>query len=204
MARGKTDPALLRRLRDEVIRYIYEHGASSGFNSSEQEIVAAAPMTRDEFEDVTRLIYTQGLLGNSFTVIGDMGLSDEGQREAERLGPRVRMREPDTPNSVTIHANYSLVQVAGANSRQVASLMVDTSAVELLLERIAEEIPRLGIPAAKQEEASGLLKSFREAIANKLSDAGIRAIGAALGSILVSAGNDLGRQLMDQLNISAG
>ena len=204
MAKTPIDPLRLRQLRDKVILHLYNEAATDHFNMHYSDLAQATGLSADELSAVVGLLDAQGLEGNPFTTIGSIGLSDDGMREAERLGPIVAMREPVSPSHVNIHANYSVVQVAGANSNLTASLSIHQSKIEKILHEIEQAIPALPIAAPQKEEAKGLVTSLRESLKAKLSDAGMRAIGGALGSILVQAGSPLGQRLMELLNIAIG
>jgi hypothetical protein len=194
-------PARLRQLRDLVIRHVYEHGAGkSGWGVPLWQVQKALSISRSELQAVTMVMIEQGLLSKRGS-IGDIGLSSEGQDEAARLGGGVPMRE-QPPSPIVIHANYSVVQVAGANSTQSAQLVVDQSRLTNVLEQIEKEIPNLNLEPGEREEAHGLLTSLRKVISDKLPEAATRAIGAALASVIMTGGSKLGQVLLDVLNIS--
>ena len=195
----------LKQVRDLVIRYIYDNAADRHFVVPEGEIAPAIGADREEVVAAVRLMYSQGMLdGNPFAYIGSCGLGERGQLEAERLGPLVSLREPEAPQSITVHANYSTVQIAGANSSQSATNTIQQNDLSGLLSQIEASIPSLEVGEAVKQEAKGLLDALKSGMAGKLADAGMRAIGAALASILVAAGSPLGQSLQQALGIAIG
>lgn len=153
----------LRQLRDMTLRYLYENAATSiGFNMPMQEVATALGMSQEELQAVSVVFFNQGLSGGRGQTINGFNLSSYGQQEAERVGPAVLLRDPPSPAHVTIHANYSVVQVGGANSTQTATLSLDSAPIEATLRQIEEELRRLNIPEAAKAEAAGLIAAVRE------------------------------------------
>jgi hypothetical protein len=195
--------ARLRQLRDQVIRYVYEHGAGKwGWGVPLEQVQKALGISSQELQTITMLLIEQGLFAKHGP-ISNIGLSSEGQDEAVRLGSGIPMREPSqTP--MVIHANYSVVQVAGANSTQSAQLAVDQSQITNVMEQIEKELPTLNLEPHERQEAKDLLGSLRKEISDKLPGAAARAIGAALAAIIMAGGSELGQVLLDVLHINPG
>lgn len=190
----------LRKVRDQILVYVYENGAGSpNFDVSGKHVQHALNLTSDEMSEAVLLMHTQGFLAQG--QVGSIGLSEYGQAEAERLGPAVLMREPPAPSAIHVHANHSIVQVAGAGSTQHASLSMQNSELQAIFAEIERAIPTLGIPDADKEHAKGLLSSLRSGVGT-IADAGLKAIGASLGGVLTSAGSPLGKRLAELLGIS--
>lgn len=198
------DPRRLRELRDAAILYLYNHTAASSFNISSHELASQIGASGREFDAVIRLMMSQGLEGNTFTTIGSVGLSSAGLDEAERLGPSIRMRAKADESALMIHANYGVIQVAGDNSNQTASMTLSDHSITALLNEIDVALPGLPLDDRAKTEAKALLQSLADGIRTKLNDAGMRAIGAALAGVLIAAGSDLGQRLMRALHIVAG
>lgn len=194
-------PDRLRDLRDNVLRYVYDHGAGNPFFATDGKSVAKdLDIAPHEMNAVAMLLHSQGLF-ESRGPVGSISLNDRGQAEAERLGPAVRFREPIEPNPVVINANYSVVQVAGHNSHQSATYNLDQSKLIALLDQIEAEIPKLNLTSAEKEEAKGLVEAGKQGAASRLGAAGMRAIGGSLSSLLTSAGSELGKRLVALLGI---
>jgi hypothetical protein len=194
-------PTRLRQLRDQVIRYVYEHGAGQwGWGVPLEQVENALGITSQELQTIGMLLREQRLLPDHGSIT-NIGLNSKGQVEGERLGPSVPMQEPE-PSPMVIHANYSIVQVAGANSTQSAQLAVDQSQLINIMEQIEKELPTLKLEPREREEAKDLLGSLRKQLADKLPGAASRAIGAALAAIIMDGGSKLGQVLLDILHIN--
>lgn len=107
-------------------------------------------------------------------------------------------------NVVTIHANYSTVQIGGDNSTQTANLAINQSAVNQVLNQIEHELPSLPLDEKKRDEASGILATLRRVIVDGLPAAGARALAAVLAGILSDGGSALGQLLLAAFGLSAG
>jgi hypothetical protein len=194
--------ARLRQLRDQVIRYVYEHGAGKwGWGVPIDQVERALGITGTELRTVSMLLREQGLLPNHGSLT-NIGLNQEGQEEAARLGS-LPMHEPSQPATI-IHANYSIVQVAGAHSSQTANLSIDQSQITTLLDQIERELPQLELETGKRDEAIGILGALREALLHKLPAAGVRVLAAGLSGIITEAGSELGKRLLEALGMGAG
>ena len=124
-----------------------------------------------------------------------IGLTEKGSKEAEKL---------DRPSAaaINIHASNSVVQLAGSNNVQTAQLSnVYQSQIISILDQIEHEIPRLGLESAKREQAIGILATLRKALLDKLPDAGIRVLAAALSDIITKTGSELGQTLRNSLGM---
>jgi hypothetical protein len=202
VAGEKISAVRLRQLRDQVIRYVHEHGAGNwGWGVPQKEVQQALGITEHELRTVIVLLMEQNLLPDHGS-ISDVGLNERGQDEAARLGSLPMQEPPRT--QMTIHANYSIVQFGGSNSTQNAQLSVDQSTISAILNQIERELPELPLEATKREEAVGILATLRKIIVEKLPAAGARVLSAALASILTDAGSQLGKRLLDALGISSG
>ena len=202
MSGEPNDLKRLKDMRDRVIRYVYEHGAGNWkWGVNRDQVTQALGITKHELLKIHMIMIEQGLVSEGGS-ISDIGLSERGQEEAVRLGTSTAMHEP-SPAPITIHANYSIVQVAEANSTQSAQLSIDQSRVSQVLDQIDKELPSLNLQPAERSEASALLGSLRKLITEKLSSAAVRAIGAALAAIITAGGSALGQALLDLLHISA-
>lgn len=198
------DNRRLREVRDAIIRYVYDNGAGIPYFSVEEgKISAALGLTKEELSAAFYLMLTQGIIAER-GLGGTIGLSDYGQAEAERLGPAIPMREPTTSQSVHINAAYSIVQVGGSGSTQTANLTVDNAALADLLRRISTDIERLNLDSPTREHAKSLVSSLQQGLAAKIGQAGLKAIGASLASILTGAGSTLGAALANLLGIGPG
>ncbi|MBS7542533.1 hypothetical protein [Ancylobacter oerskovii] len=196
---NQISPQRLREVRDQILRYVYEHGAGHpSWDVETYKIKTAIGATADEFERATMLIYEQGLMGGG--QIGSIGLNQRGQMEAERLGVAVPMRDPDL-SGLTIHANYSVVQVAGANSSQNAALQVGITDLARILSEIEVILPSLPLTKEERAEATDLTSTLKSG-ANTLKGGALRAIGGALSSILTGAGSGLGKTLAEAIGIA--
>lgn len=196
------EPLRLREIRDLVLAYVYQHGAGKPYFSVEDDRIRRdLSLSREEFQAVSVLMHSQSLSHVAF--VGSMGLSVRGQDEAEALGPEVLMRSRAPATTVHINASYSVVQVGAAGSSQSASLSVQHSHLVGLLADIERALPALSMDDATREEAKGLVASMRKGIGT-IGEAGLKAIGAALGSTLVQSGSDLGHRLLKLLGITLG
>ena len=79
----------------------------------------------------------------------------------------------------------------------------DQSQLMQLLDRVDRELPAVDLNPTERQEALGLIASLREAIIDKVPDAGVRTIGAALASLLKYAGSDLWQSVCDAFGIEA-
>ena len=196
------DPARLKSLRDQVIRYVYANGASNyGWGVKMDKVQEALGITRRELQTVYMLMMEQGLSAEQ-GMIADIGLSKNGQEEALRLGAETPMHEP-RQGPITINANYSIVQVAGDNSSQSGQVSIDQSEVTQIIDQIEKEIPSLNLTDGERAEAKDLLTSLRELIMKQLPGAAMRAVGAALSAIITAGGSKLGELLMKLLHIKS-
>jgi hypothetical protein len=190
----------LKEMRDKVIRYVYEHGAGNWkWGVDRDQVKQALGITEHELRNVYMLMIEQHLVPEGGS-ISDIGLSERGQEEAVRLGTSTAMHEP-SPAPITINANYSIVQVAGANSTQSAQLSIDQSKVSHVIDQIEKELPSLNLQPVERAEASDLLTSLRKLITEKLPGAAARAVGAALAAIITAGGSKLGEILLSLLHI---
>ena len=88
MATPTIAPARLQTPRERILRYVYEHGAGRpAWSVPADQVRRALQMTRDETVAASMLMYEQGLIAHN-SPIRSIGLSDAGQREAERLNER--------------------------------------------------------------------------------------------------------------------
>ena len=203
MTKEPISPGRLKQLRDQVILYVYEHGAgNSGWGVNGDEVKHALKINDHEIQKVVMLMMEQGMLPTRGKIT-DIGLSERGQQEAIRLGSGIAMQEPTAPSQTVIHANYSIVQVAGANSSQNAQLSIDQSKFIQVIDEIEKELPSLNLQPLERTEAGDLLASLQKMITEKLPSAAVRATGAALAAIITAGGSKLGGVLMDLLHISA-
>jgi hypothetical protein len=163
-----------------------------------EDIQQVLSITRAEIGAVGNLLQDQGLLQSC--PVGSIGLSQSGQIEAERLGVLVPMTDPPAPSSINIHANYSVVQIAGLNSNQSGSVVADRLDVQQILSQIERELPSLNLEPAAREEAAGLIASLKSQLTDLPAAAG-RAIAGALSSLLTAGGSDLGHALMKHFGI---
>lgn len=195
----------LRRYRDVVLKYLYDNGAGMpSFSVPYNQIERDLGFSQDILNQIWMIMHNQGLDATP-GMGGCLGLSDAGQREAERLGPSVMMREPPPSGSVTINASgYSIVQLAGANSTQTASVSSAQTTLMSTLDEIERELPRLRLQDVQRDEARGLVAGLRQAIRDRLPEAGIRAMGAGLKGLLTAAGSDLGHRLGQLIGITGG
>ena len=122
-----------------------------------------------------------------------IGLTEKGSKEAEKL---------DRPSAaaINIHASHSVVQTRGSNNVQTASNVYQSQIISIL-DQIEHEIPRLGLESAKREQAIGILATLRKALLDKLPDAGIRVLAAALSDIITKTGSELGEMLRNSLGM---
>ncbi|UGY21832.1 hypothetical protein HU675_0027905 [Bradyrhizobium septentrionale] len=195
------DPKRLKTLRDNVIRYVYEHGAGKyAWGVKRDQVKSALGITEHDLQRAYMVMREQGLTPD-YGLLSDVGLNQRGQEEAVRLGTATAMHEPAMPSQITIEAHYSIVQVAGANSTQSAQLTVDQSKVSQVIAEIERELPTLNLQKAERSEASDLLAHLKKLIAENVIGAATRAIGAALAAIIKVGGSKLGEVLMDHLHI---
>ncbi|KQS75468.1 hypothetical protein ASG32_27275 [Methylobacterium sp. Leaf361] len=198
------ESAALRRARDAVLLYVYHHGMSRPACCVPQDQVAnGCGLTMEQLGQVAGLLSNQGLF-NTRGQIGSVCLNEEGQREAERLGPLVPMRDPPAPTSVHVGANYGIVQVGGVGSSQVASQTLDQSQITLLLNRIEQEIPSLNLAPAEKDEAQGILTTLRKVVSEEGAKAGGRLLAAGLVDLLKRGGSALWEQLPSAFHFTAG
>lgn len=201
MGRQTYDPARLLETRNRVIRHLYGNAPHQrDFSMKTEDLMLALGISKSEMNDVITLMTNQGLF--AAPGLKDVGLSQRGQEEAEKLNPPVPLREPQPSSGITINASYSVVQVAGSHSEQSATLQVNRDQVEQILDDIRQELPSLSLPQESKDEASGLIQSLRDNTAAGLKEAGIRAIGGALLSLLKQGGSSCWHRLAEVLNIS--
>jgi hypothetical protein len=159
-------PPRLKQLRDQVIRFVYEHGAGKwGWGVPFDEVSAALGITKPDLRTIVAVLRDQRLLSQAD--LSDIGLNEKGQEEAARLGS-MPMHERSPP-AITINAGNSIVQVAGAHSAQTAQLStVDQSKVNAILDQIESELPQLSLEAGKRDEATGIAATLRKALLEKM------------------------------------
>lgn len=190
-------PARLRAVRDQVLKFVYESGASRpAWSVPDGDVVRGLGITRSEYGAAANLLLEQRHL--SICPVGSIGLSASGQSEAEHLGVLVPMADPPAPSAISIHANYSVVQIAGPNSHQSGN--VGHTESHQLLNQIERALPSLNLEPATREEASGLLAALKNQLSNLTTAAG-RPIAGALASLLTAGGSDLGHALMKHFGI---
>ena len=186
-----------REARDLLLRYIYDKGPEGPiWQVDPSQARRDLGLTHEECEAAMSLLIAQNLTGESY--IGWIGINEAGQREAERIGVRVPMQEPP-PSAVTIHANYSVVQVAAPGSTQSAAITINQTTLNQTLDRIEAELPRLPLSDAQREEAKDCVHGLR---GGGLRGGALRATGAALSSILSGAGSSLGKALADAIGVA--
>jgi len=196
------DPEQLKTLRDNVIRYIYKHGAGKyAWGVKRDQVKRALGITEHELSQACMVMREQGLIPLDYGRINEVGLNQQGQEEAVRLGAVTAMHEPATPSQITIEARYSIVQVAGANSTQSAQLIIDQSKISQVIAEIERELPTLNLQNVQRSEATDLLAHLKKLIAENVIGAATRAIGAALAAIIKAGGSKLGEVLLDHLHI---
>jgi len=79
------NPRRLREIRDQILRYVYAHGAGQpAWSVPGDQVRRALRITRDETTAASMLMYEQGLIAHN-SPVGSIGLSAAGQSEAERL-----------------------------------------------------------------------------------------------------------------------
>ena len=196
------DPKRLKTVRDNVIRYVYEHGAGKyAWGVKRDQVKLAIGITEHELRQAYMVMREQGLIPVDYGRIDEVGLNQRGQEEAVRLGTATAMHEPATASQIIIDAHYSIVQIAGANSTQSAQLTVDQSKVSQVIAEIERELPTLDLQKVQRSEATELLADLKKLIAEKVIGAAARAIGAALAAIIKAGGSKLGEVLLDHLHI---
>ncbi|MGC0052703.1 hypothetical protein ACNSPG_06505 [Brucella pituitosa] len=185
----------LNELKNKAILYTYEHGAGSmNFQVPADDVMKHLGVSGPVWRQVTALLMAQGFW-HPKTFMSNVGLSDKGQQEAERLGPLTRLIQPAVPSQNVIDARYSIVQIAGDNSTQSAQQTIDQSALTQILNDIDQELERVPIDPTQKKEAQGLVAALR-GYAGKAFDAAGRAISGVLASILTAAGSELGQSLL--------
>lgn len=188
-----------RRLRDAALIYLYENGRAPSLSVPDEELRRYLGVSKLDFAEVQNLIMSQGMTQG--VIVGLTTLSRDGQDEAERLGPRVLMKDPPPPTSVHIGVNYGIAQIGGAGSSQTASQTIDQSQVSVLLDQIEREIPTLSLPPAAKEEAKDALASLRKAAIEEGSKAGARMLAAGLSDLLRQGGSALCERLPELFKI---
>jgi hypothetical protein len=162
------------------------------------EIQAALSITEEELSAVSMLLYNQQLLATRGQV-GCIGLNTSGQFEAERLGPLVAMRDlpREHPSAVIVgSASNSIIQVAGSQSNQNATLSVQQSQILELLNQIERTLPSLALPPEKQREAADVLTALRDGTKRVVSSAANKVLATALDAMLRPAASELGQRLL--------
>jgi hypothetical protein len=202
MPEQPVDLEQLKTLRDNVIRYVYKHGAGKyAWGVKRDQVKLALGITEHELSQAYMVMREQGLIPVDYGRIGEVGLNQRGQEEAVRLGTTA-MHEPATPSQIIVDAQYSIVQIAGANSTQSAQLTVDQSKVSQVIAEIERELPTLDLQKVQRSEATELLAHLKKLVAEKVIGAAARAIGAALAAIIKAGGSKLGEVLLDHLHIA--
>ena len=198
MSTSRLDPRRLRQIRDALLRYVYEHGADGpGWSVPASDVSRALAITRDELRAAVRLAMNQGLISNRCPA-ESIGLSLAGQDEAERLGPEVLMRSLEAAPPSQVIAINSVVQFAGANSRQSAHLSIQQQ-VSALLDEIDRTLPALPIDERSKDKARRLLTGLKDALSRGLEKVVVQALAAPLADLLSAGGSDLGRRLLGLL-----
>jgi hypothetical protein len=178
----------LTELKRKTIHYLYEHGMHQPKRRVLiDDLRQAIGIESSEYKPLFLLLFNSGLVGTT----GPVHISDRC---------RVQAAENATSPGVVIHANYSVVQVAGADSVQTAHAVIKE--VTGILNEIEQQIPKLNIPPETKTHASALLNGLRQGIGT-LSNAVISAIAGSLAGILTQAGSDLGERLLTALGIIA-
>jgi hypothetical protein len=196
------DPKRLKMLRDNIIRYVYEHGAGQyAWSVKIEQVEQVLGITKHELRQAYMVMREQGLTPD-YGPINAIGLNQRGQEEAVRLGTATAMHEPTTPSQIIVDAHYSIVQIGGANSTQSAQLTVDQSKVSQVIVAIERELPTLDLQKVQRSEATDLLAHLKKLIAENVIGAPARAVGAALAAIIKAGGSRLGEVLMDHLHIA--
>lgn len=196
----RIEPKRLRDLRDKALRYIRENGAAQIKGEvAIDELQAHLGTTPDEYRSLD-LFFINEHIAKTNGLNTRISLTPKGRDEADNLD-----RAPPRPaNVVTIHANYSTVQIGGDNSTQTANLAINQSAVNQVLNQIEHELPNLPLDEKKRDEASGILATLRRVIVDGLPAAGARALAAVLAGILSDGGSALGQLLLAAFGLSAG
>jgi hypothetical protein len=187
------DAIKLRRARDLVLRYVYEHGAgSSNFDVPGDQIEQALGLSGDDLVTVAILLHDQGLLASDGQV-GCIGLSHTGQTEAERLRPGVLMRDSPTPNTQQIYvrsATNSTIQIAGPNSEQHATNTITD--LHHLLDEIERRLEMADLREVHRKEAADLIAALRKPVKPTVG----KPVAAALGAIVAPCASELAKRLL--------
>jgi hypothetical protein len=190
----------IRDIRDQIIRYVYENGAGEWeFAVDAAQVQSELGVSDDEFQKACMLLATQDLLGG---YIGAIGLNEAGQREAEAIGPTTSFRAEARPQSVTVNAQYSVVQIAGSGSTQTGAVHIDRGALQALIDEVTRELPKLDMSEAARAEASDLAEALKNT--EGMRPAAVRATAAALSGILTAAGSALGKRILELLGALGG
>jgi len=180
----QVDRERLRELRDEALCYISSYGADKPKGQVPIiDLKAHLASTEDEYISLYLLLLTEGLAATDGMNL-HICLTEKGRKETEKL---------DRPSAaaINIRAGHSVVQLGGSYQSEIISI----------LDQIEHDLPRLGLEGAKREQAIGILVTLRKALLDKLPDAGIRVLAAALSDIITKAGSALGESLIKSLGI---
>ena len=180
----QVDRERLRELRDEALWCINSHGADKPRGQVPIiDLKAHLASTEDEYISLYLLLLTEGLATTDGMNL-HIGLTEKGRKETEKL---------DRPSAaaINIRASHGVVELGGSYHSHIISI----------LDQIEHEIPRLGLEGAKREQAIGVLVTLRKVFLDKLPDAGIMVLAAALSDILTKAGSGLGESLIKGLSI---
>ncbi|WP_166299784.1 hypothetical protein [Bradyrhizobium sp. 2S1] len=100
------DPKRLKTVRDNVIRYVYEHGAGQyAWGVKRDQVKSALGITEHDLRQAYMVMREQGFTPD-YGPIDVIGLNQRGQEEAVRLGTATAMHEPATPSQIIIDAHY--------------------------------------------------------------------------------------------------
>jgi hypothetical protein len=133
----KIQPHRLRELRDKALRYIRENGA--GMPKGEVPIVDLKnhlDTTDAEFRSLSILLHTNHLAQPDGMNV-HIGLTDAGRREADNIDHPVA----SASINITYNLTNSVLQNAGSNSVQSATLTLDQSHLTQVLDQIEESFP---------------------------------------------------------------
>jgi hypothetical protein len=186
------DPTCLRKNRDAVLRYVYEHGAGSfNFDVPIDQICAALRLSTNELSKVAVVLNNQGLLAQG--QVNCIGLNHSGQYEAERLGPAVLMRDPTPISTVqNIHigtATNSTVQIAGGQSHQHSKQSI--THLHNVLDEIERRLETADIDPASRSDAADLIAALRGSVTGAVAKAAASALGAIINPISADLANRL-------------
>ena len=188
------DAITLRKARDLVLRYVYEHGAGSpNFDVPGDQIEQELGLSGDDLVTVAILLHDQGLLASDGQR-GCIGLSHTGQAEAERLRPVVLMRDPPASAAQQIYINSasnSTIQIAGANSEQHASNTITD--LRHLLDEIERRLGTAELPEKQRKEAADLISALRNPVKRNVG----KLASGALSKIIQPFASEAAKQLLD-------